>query len=133
MKEIKVQDAVGTVLAHDLTQIIPDDFKGARFKKGYVIQESDIETLLNMGKKHLYIIEKSDSDVHEDDAAIRIARAAAGSGVTLSKPKEGKVELFAEYGGLLKINTDMLMNLIDQDEIMFASIHENRLVNKGTS
>ena len=131
MKEVRVQDAVGTVLAHDLTQIIPDGFKGVKFKKGHVVQESDVETLLSMGKKRLYVLEKSDSDVHEDDAAMRIARAAAGSGVTFSDPKEGKVEFFAEYGGLLKVNTDMLVNLIDQDEIMLASIHENRLVEKG--
>jgi len=131
MKEIKVQDAVGTVLAHDLTQIIPNDFKGARFRKGYVVQESDIETLLDMGKKNLYVLDKLDSDVHEDDAAFRIATVAAGKGVRLGEPKEGKIELFAEYDGLLKINTDMLANLIDQDEIMFATIHENRLVKKG--
>jgi len=131
MKEVEIKDAAGMVLAHDLTQIIPGEFKGARFKKGYVIKESDIETLLDMGKKHLFVVEKSDSDVHEDDAAMRIARAAAGNGIGLTVAKEGKVELFAEYDGLLKINTDMLAALIDQDEVMFASMHENRLVKKG--
>jgi len=131
MKEVRIQDAVGSVLVHDLTQIIPGGFKGVKFKKGHVVQENDVETLLNMGKKTLYVLEKSDSDVHEDDAAMRIARAATGNGVTFSDPKEGKVEFFAGHGGLLKINTNMLTNLIDRDEIMFASIHENRLVEKG--
>ena len=53
MKEIAVEQAVGTVLAHDLTQIIPGEYKGAKFKKGHVIREEDIEILLSMGKKHL--------------------------------------------------------------------------------
>ena len=131
MKKIRIQDAAGMVLVHDLTQIIPGDFKGARFTKGYIVQEDDIELLLNMGKKHLYVVEKSDLDVHENDAATRIATAAAGGGITFGTPKEGKVELFAAYDGLLKINTGALANLIDQDEIMFATIHENQLVNKG--
>lgn len=131
MKEISVEQAVGTVLAHDLTQIIPDQYKGAKYKKGHVITDEDIPILLSMGKKHIYIIEKDDTDVHEDEAALRIASAAAGNGIRLSGPGEGKIELHAEYKGLLKINQALLDELIDQDEIMFASIHENQIVDAG--
>lgn len=131
MKEIAVEQAVGTVLAHDLTQIIPGEYKGPKFKKGHVITEEDIPLLLSMGKKHLYVVEKEDRDVHENEAAQRIASAAAGPGIRLTEPSEGKIELLADCDGLLKINTDMLYKLIDQDEIMFATIHENRLVKKG--
>ncbi|HWQ77662.1 MAG TPA: molybdopterin-binding protein [Anaerovoracaceae bacterium] len=131
MKEVLVNDAVGMVLAHDLTQIIPGEFKGSKFKKGHVIAPEDIDVLLSMGKRHLYVVDKEDTDIHEDDAAMRIATAAAGKGVRLVAPGEGKVELMAEYDGLLKINTAMLNQLIDQDEIMFASIHENQMVKKG--
>ncbi|MHC1721806.1 MAG: molybdopterin-binding protein [Aminipila sp.] len=131
MKEINVEDAVGTVLVHDLTQIIPGEYKGARFKKGHVVNEEDIPVLLSMGKKRVYVVEKNDNDVHENDAAKRIANAAAGPGIVLSEPSEGKIELFAEYDGLLKINTEQLSELLEQDEIMFASIHGNRLVKMG--
>ena len=131
MKEIAIQDAVGTVLAHDLTQIIPGEYKGPKFKKGHVVRETDIPVLLSMGKKHLYIIEKDDTDVHEDEAAMRIAKAAAGQGVSLVAPGEGKLEFIAGHDGLLKIDTNLLHELIDQDEIMFASIHQNQLVKKG--
>ena len=131
MKEVLVYDAVGMVLAHDLTQIIPGEFKGSKFRKGHVIAPEDIDVLISMGKRHLYVVDKEDSDIHEDDAAMRIAAAAAGKGIGLVAPGEGKVELKAEYDGLLKINTAMLNQLIDQDEIMFASIHENQLVKKG--
>jgi molybdopterin biosynthesis enzyme len=131
MKEVLVYDAVGMVLAHDLTQIIPGEFKGSKFKKGHVIAPEDIEVMLSMGKKHLFVVDKEETDVHEDEAAMRIAAAAAGKGIRLVTPGEGKVELVAEYDGLLKVNTAMLNQLIDQDEIMFASIHENQLVKKG--
>lgn len=131
MKEVSVHEAIGMVLAHDLTQIIPGEFKGSKFKKGHVIREEDIEVLLSMGKQHLYVVDKEETDIHEDEAARRIAEAAAGKGIRLVAPGEGKIELVAEYAGLLKINTAMLEQLIDQDEIMFASIHENQLVEAG--
>jgi len=131
MKEVSVYDAVGMVLAHDLTQIIPGEFKGSKYKKGHVIALEDIEVMLSMGKKHLFVVDKEETDIHEDEAARRIASAAAGKGIRLVAPGEGKIELVADYDGLLKINTAMLNQLIDQDEIMFATIHENQLVKKG--
>ncbi|NLP31346.1 MAG: molybdopterin-binding protein, partial [Clostridiales bacterium] len=131
MKEVSVYDAVGKVLIHDLTQIIPGEYKGSRFKKGHVIREEDIELLLKMGKKHLYVLEKGDTDIHENEAAIRIAKAATGKGIKLTEPSEGKVELIAEQDGLLKVNTDILAELIDQDEIMFATLHKDQVVRTG--
>ena len=131
MKEITVEKAVGTVLAHDLTQIIPGEYKGPKFKKGHVITEEDIPVMLSMGKKHLYVLEKDDNDVHENDAALRIASKAAGNGIRFTDPAEGKIELIAETGGLLKIDRERLYQLVAQDEIMFASIHDNIVVREG--
>lgn len=131
MKEVAVEKAVGTVLAHDLTQIIPGEYKGAKFKKGHIITEEDIPVLLSMGKKHLFVLEKDDTDVHENEAAYRIASAAAGSGIALTEASEGKIELRADEDGLLKIDRERLYELVSQDEIMFASIHENVVVRKG--
>lgn len=131
MKEVAVQQAVGTVLAHDLTQIIPGEYKGAKFKKGHIITEEDIPLLLSMGKKHLFVLEKNDSDVHENEAAYRIASKTAGEGIDLTEPSEGKIELKAAVDGLLKIDRDRLFELVSQDEIMFATIHENIVVRKG--
>lgn len=131
MKEVAVEQAVGTVLAHDLTQIIPGQYKGPKFKKGHVITESDIPLLLSMGKKHLFVLEKDDTDVHENDAAQRIASKAAGGGIKLTPPSEGKIELIADREGLFKIDKDRLYQLVAQDEIMLASIHDNIVVRKG--
>lgn len=131
MKEVAVNQAVGTVLAHDLTQIIPGQYKGPKFKKGHIITEDDIPILLSMGKKHLFVLEKNDTDVHENEAAYRIASKAAGEGVDLTEPSEGKIELKAAVDGLLKIDKEKLFQLVSQDEIMFATIHENIVVRKG--
>ena len=131
MKEVTVEQAVGTVLAHDLTQIIPGEYKGAKFKKGHVIEAEDIPVLLSMGKRHLFVLEKDDDDVHENDAAYRIASKAAGNGIILTEPSEGKIELKAGIEGLLKIDRLRLFELVSQDEIMFATVQENIVVKKG--
>jgi molybdopterin biosynthesis enzyme len=131
MKKVSVHEAVGTVLLHDLTQIVPGDFKGPRFKKGHVVRDEDIETLLGMGKRSLFVVEPGDGDVHEDDAAARIAQAAAGRGIRLEGPREGKIELVADADGLLKVDTGALARLVEDDEIVFATIHGNRIVKKG--
>ena len=131
MKQVNVQDAVGTVLAHDLTQIIPGEYKGPKFRKGHEITEDDIPVLLSMGKKHLFVLEKDDTDVHENEAAYRIASKAAGENISLSEPSEGKIELRAEVDGLLRIDRERLYKLVAQVEIMFATIHDNVVVRKG--
>jgi molybdopterin biosynthesis enzyme len=131
MKSVSVHDAVGMVLAHDMTQIIPGKYKGSRFKKGHIINCEDMPVLLDMGKEHLFVLELGDDDVHEDEAAMRLASAAAGEGIELKARNEGKVELVAKHDGLLQIDIDRLMELIDEDEIMFATLHKNQIVRKG--
>lgn len=131
MKTISVNDAVGMILAHDMTQIIPGEFKGSRFKKGHIVKEEDIPVLLSMGKEHLYVLELGDNDVHEDEAALRLAKAAAGEGTELKIKNEGKVELIAKYDGLLQIDVDRLMEVIDDDKVMFSTLHKNQVVKRG--
>jgi len=131
MKTISVQESIGTLLAHDLTQILPGIYKGSRFKKGYMVKSEDVSVLLSMGKEHLYVMELCENDVHEDDAAWRIASATAGKNIEFKKKGEGKVELIAACDGVLKIDGKKLSALIEPDEIMFASIHQNQMVKKG--
>ena len=78
MKLIRTEDAAGQVLCHDITQIIPGEFKGARFKKGHIIQPEDIPVLLSIGKENLYVWEKKPGILHEDEAAALLYKAAAG-------------------------------------------------------
>ena len=119
------------VLCHDLTRIIPGEYKGAAFKRGHIIEEDDIPRLLDMGKNHIYVWDLRDGFVHEDEATVRIARAVAGNGVTLSVPEEGKVELSAAYDGLLKINREKLREVNRCDGVVLATRYNNQPISRG--
>jgi hypothetical protein len=132
LKTVKVSDAVGMVLAHDLTRIVPGEFKGAAFRKGHIIREEDIPLMLNMGKEHIFVFELEQGHIHENDAAIRMGQALAGRGIELGEPKEGKVNLTAAQAGLLKVDSEMLEQINSLGEVMAATLHTNRTVEKGT-
>ena len=108
MKLIDTRDAVGTVLCHDITQIIPGVKKDAVFRKGHIVREEDIPVLLSVGKVHLYVWEKEEGMLHEDEAAQRLRDICINDNMSASEPKEGKIELKAESAGLLKIDTKRL-------------------------
>ncbi|MFZ7101084.1 MAG: molybdopterin-binding protein [Peptococcaceae bacterium] len=131
MKIVPVQEAEGMVICHDITEIVPGKVKGRAFKKGHVIQREDIPKLLNLGKEQLYVWEVNENGLHENEAAIRIAKAIAGAGISLTEPAEGKVELKAEIKGLLKINVQALEEINEVPEVVVASIHSNQIVAAG--
>lgn len=125
MKAIPVAEAVGMVLGHDVTMIVPGQHKGPAFKRGHIIREDEISRFLDIGKEHVYVIDLSMGFVHEDEAAERIARAAAGPGIRLTKPSEGRVNMIAEYNGLLKVKPDALAQLNGIGQTVFATLHNN--------
>ncbi|TCM89778.1 molybdenum cofactor synthesis domain-containing protein [Paenibacillus sp. BK033] len=131
LKEVPVRDAVGLRLAHDLTQIIPGQFKGRLFKKGHVITEADIPSLLDIGKEHIYIMELGESELHEDDAAMRMAKALAGEGIALSDPHEGKVSLKASAQGLAVVDQSLVEAINELGEIALATVKTNSVVQEG--
>ena len=125
MKKLKVEDAVGTVLAHDMTRIIRGKFKGVGFKKGYVIQKKDIPELLKIGKQTLYVLDLGKNQLHEDDAAKRIAKAISAPDLKFSEPREGKINISTPYAGLLKINIDALLQVNKMESIIVATLKNN--------
>lgn len=132
MKMIKVEEAIGSILTHDVTQIIPGEFKGRLFKKGHLIQPEDIEKLRAIGKEHIYVWEVKDGQLHENDAAIRLSNLAKGDGIKASDEiKEGKIDFFADCDGVLKIDKEKLMTLNSIGEMMMATIHTNTPLKKG--
>ncbi len=132
LKTIPVEQAVGTVLAHDITEIIPGDFKGAAFRKGHIIKSEDVCHLQRLGKNHLFVLNIADDEMHEDDAAYAIANALIGEGVEIKgEPKEGKINLAASRDGLLKINKDALLEFNMLGDVMCATLHNNTVVKKG--
>lgn len=132
MKQIKIEDSVGCILSHDVTKIVPGEFKGRLFKKGHVIREEDIPKLLDIGKEHIYVWEPKKGQLHENDAAIRIKDLVLGQGCYISEEiKEGKIDFFANTQGIVKINKDLLLKLNLLGEIIVSTIHNNTPVKKG--
>lgn len=131
MEKIRVEDAVGSVLVHDMTQIIPGETKDARFRKGHIVREEDIPVLLSMGKEHIYVWNQTPGLIHEDEAAERLAKAVAGPGLAFSETKEGKVNLIAEYDGLIYASEEGILALNSLEYIVLATLHNHRPVAKG--
>lgn len=130
MKCVPVEESIGMILCHDLTKIVPGEFKKVAFKKGHVISVNDIPKMLDMGKRNIYVLEMEEGMVHENDAGERIAKASAGKGILFSEPSEGKVSLLSEYKGLLKVNPIALAKINSIDEAMIASLHTDMVVDK---
>ena len=132
MKTIRTEDAVGQVLCQDMTQIIPGQTKGPRFKKGHVVREEDIPVLLSMGKVNLYVWELEPGMVHENDAARRLAALCLGPGTVASgEPSEGKIGIKAATDGVLLVNSERLVAVNATDEVMVATRKGDFAVREG--
>ncbi|MGG1514037.1 molybdopterin-binding protein [Paenibacillus oryzisoli] len=135
LREVKVEDAIGMILPHDLTQILPGEFKGRLFRKGHQVTEADIPALLSIGKEHIYAMELQPGYLHEDEAALRMARAIAGdsASLVLTEPHEGKVNVKSPIHGLVKIDKAFVDSVNAIDEIVLSTIWSNTVVKAGAS
>ena len=130
MKKVKVENAVGMVLIHDITRIIPGKFKGVGFKKGHIVKENDVPELLKLGKKHLYVLNLSANHLHEDDAALRIARAICGQKLHWTDPSEGKSNIISEADGIVKVDRAALLKINKLGKIIVSTLKNNFPVRK---
>ena len=130
--QIPLEQAVGLPLAHDLTQIdAKNRKKSARFKKGQIITEADLETLRSMGRENLSVMELSPGDVHEDDAAMQLGEALCGENLRVTPPAEGRCNLVAETSGMLCYLAETV-NRVNQDpDWVLSALAPNRPVLKG--
>ena len=131
MKLIKTVDAEGAVLRHDITQIIKGVTKDAVFRKGHVVTKEDIPVLLSVGKDQLYVWEKEEGMLHENDGAEILCAMCKGEHMERSQAKEGKIELTAACDGLLKVDNKGLKAVNGFGQMMIATRHGNFAVKKG--
>ena len=129
IRAIPIQEAVGCVLAHDITRIIPGREKGPAFKKGHIIRAEEIPEFLKIGKERIYVLDLEPGMLHENEAARRLSQAAAGPGIRLTAPSEGRVNLVAETDGLLVVDVDTLTRINAIDDMVFATLHSHQPVN----
>ena len=131
MKLIKTEDAVGSVLCHDVTQIIKGVTKDALFRKGHIVQPEDIPVLLSIGKEYLYVWEADENMLHENDAARILCAICKNANMHESEVKEGKIELSATCEGLFKVDSKRLQLVNSFGQMMIATRHGNTPVKKG--
>lgn len=129
---VNIHDAVGLVLSHDMTQIdVKTGYKGARFTKGQTIRAEDIPVLKTMGKETVSILELESGEVHEDDAALRLALGLAGQGVVRTGPEEGKITFSAQWNGLLAYDEESIHGINADPDWVLATAPNKVPVKKG--
>lgn len=130
MKKIRVEDAVGMTLCHDITAM-RDGFKGAAFKRGHVIAEEDIQALLDLGKKTVFIWEEQAGELHEEDCAYRMAAMAPVEGAHYTDVSEGKVLLIADQRGMMRVDTGLLHQINSIGDLTISTLPDHYPVEKG--
>ena len=130
MRKIKVEEAVGFPLCHDVTAM-RDGFKGAAFKRGHVITEQDIPELLTLGKRHVFIWEPGTGEIHEEDAARRLAAMSQVNGAHYTEPSEGKIVLIADQPGLFRVDTELLRAINSVGDITISTLPDHYPADKG--
>ena len=131
MKKVNVEQAIGMVLCHDITKIVPGEFKGVAFKKGHIIKKEDVQELKALGKYNIYVWEDIEGRVHENEGARRLKDIVCGEGLEFSDVKEGKIDFIAAYDGLLKVDKEELLKLNMIGEIIVSTLHNNTPIKKG--
>lgn len=130
MKKVKVEDAVGMELCHDVTAMF-DGFKGAIFKRGHVIEEKDIPKLLDYGKKNIFVYEKKENEIHEEDAAIRLSKLTDVVGGHYTDVSEGKILLISDSEGMFLVDDLLLKEINSIDDITITTIPNHYHIKKG--
>ncbi len=131
MKKVRVEDALGMILAHDITEVIPQKKKDVAFSRGKVIEQGDIERLLDLGKRNLFVFDDEVTGVHEEDGGRRIAKAVADECMELLPPKEGKVNIVSKVDGLFYVDEKHLYEMNRVKDILLSTLPNRHPVKRG--
>ena len=93
----RAEDVVGRVLVHDL---------GPDLRKGTVLSVDHLARVREAGDVH--VVELEPGDIHEDDAARRLAAALSGPGLTFQPPVQSQTRLTATHRGLVRVKPDLV-------------------------
>ncbi len=130
MKKVNVEDAIGLALCHDITEM-KDGFKGAAFKRGHIIVSEDVPRLLDLGKRTVFIWEENAGEIHEEDAANRMAAMAPVAGAHYTVPSEGKTLLIADADGMFRVDTALLTAINSIGDITISTLPDHYPVHAG--
>lgn len=135
---VSAEEAVGKVLAHDMTRIVPGEFKGTAFTAGQTVSPGDLCRLQQIGRFDVAVIDEETcaedpaAPAHENEAAESFARRMAGPGVRYDlPPREGKIDFVADCSGLLSVDVKKLERFNLVPDVMCASRQDATLVQEG--
>lgn len=129
-KKISLRKAIGKILPHDITKIIPGKFKGPAFKKGHIIRKKDIPEFLKLGKERIWVLKIENDEYHENSAG-GIFKGLAGKNVGARGPEEGKVTFFAQKPGVFVVDKSSVEKINRIPDIVLATRHSLVPVKKG--
>jgi molybdenum cofactor cytidylyltransferase len=106
---VPVAEAAGAVLAHSL------GLEGLRLKKGRTLSAEDVAALGAAGVAEVTVARLDPGDLAEDAAAEAVADGLAELGLARSVPFTGRVNLFAETAGVLRVDVAAVraLNAVD--------------------
>ncbi len=138
VRVVSAEEAVGKVLAHDMTRIVPGEFKGSAFTAGQTVSPGDLCRLQQIGRFDVAVVDEEaapspkGAPAHENEAAEAFARRMAGPGVRYAlPPREGKIDFVADCSGLLSVDVKKLERFNLVPEVMCASRQDATLVQEG--
>ena len=127
--EVPVAEAEGAILAHSLK------LGTTALKKARVLSPADVELIAASGLSRIVVAQLEPGDIGEDEAAWRVATAAAGAEIEAAAPFTGRANLFAKTRGLLVFDPERLdrLNLVDETVTLgtlppFATVEPKQMV-----
>jgi molybdenum cofactor cytidylyltransferase len=123
---VPIEEAEGGIVVHSVR------FPDGGVKKGTVVGPQDIARLGAAGIESIVVARLEPGDVPEDEAALRLARAAAGPGVRVEAPFTGRSNLYAEAAGVLCIDGMVVdcLNAVDE-AVTLATLPPFKAVEQG--
>lgn len=124
---LPIAEAEGLILGHNVAG------SGGRrlLRKGKALSAKDIAVLRTLGREVVYVARLAAEDVVEDLAAQRVAEPFAQPGIRLSRPGTGRVNLYAEVRGLLRVDRGLLLELNALDGVTLATLRDHAAVRPG--
>lgn len=123
------QQVVGRVLCQNVS--VQRDGRRLSLLKGRILTVEDVEVLRAVGEQELHLLELEAGDIHEDEAALRIARAVAGPGLEQQGPAESQVKLVARQRGVLEVRADVLKRLNSLPWVGVFTLYDGQVVEEG--
>jgi len=124
---VELRQAKGHILAHSVT------LERGTLKKGITLETDDLEKLMQAGQTHVTVAMLEADDIAENAAAQTLANAFISDGVNATQAFAGRVNLVANYDGILSLNIPMIETFNAVDEaITIATLPNFARVKKGS-